>query len=159
MHDEGLEGHHQTPHGGAPLRQNNMSLGVIGGSGLYELEGLSDVKDVEMDTPFGKPSAPFRTGTLNGQKMVFLARHGPGHLITPHELNYRANLFGLKALGCKWVIASTAVGSLREEIAPGHMVVPDQVSSVAHTHNTPHHTQTDVSSGRPPTQQLTTPSL
>mmetsp|Transcript_35216 Transcript_35216/g.80376 ORF Transcript_35216/g.80376 Transcript_35216/m.80376 type:complete len:287 (-) Transcript_35216:97-957(-) len=112
-----------------------MALGIIGGSGLYELEGLEDVQDVEIDTPFGKPSAPYRTGTLNGTKMVFLSRHGKGHMVMPNEINFRANIFGLKALGCKWVLASTAVGSLRQEIAPGHMVVPDQL--IDRTHGRP----------------------
>lgn len=102
------------------------SIGVIGGSGLYEMEGLTDVREIEIETPFGPPSAPLVEGTLEGARMLFLPRHGKGHRFLPHEINYRANLFAMKKAGADWVIAVSAVGSMREEIAPGHIVIPDQ---------------------------------
>lgn len=102
------------------------TLGVIGGSGLYELPGLSDVERRRVTTPFGAPSDEFVIGRLGGVRLVFLPRHGRGHRLLPSELPFRANIHGLKQLGAQWVIAVSAVGSLREEIAPGHVVVPDQ---------------------------------
>src|SRR5688572_11907515 len=102
------------------------TLGVIGGSGLYELPGLERVERVTLDTPFGAPSDAFVVGHLGGQRLAFLPRHGRGHRLLPSELPFRANLFGMKTLGAEWVLAVSAVGSLREEIAPGHVVVPDQ---------------------------------
>ncbi|HLO26559.1 MAG TPA: S-methyl-5'-thioadenosine phosphorylase [Geobacteraceae bacterium] len=101
-------------------------IGVIGGSGLYEMEGLTDVKPVTVDTPFGKPSDDYITGVLNGVKMVFLPRHGRGHRLLPSELNYRANIFGMKKLGVERIISVSAVGSMKEEIPPGDIVIPDQ---------------------------------
>ena len=101
-------------------------IGVIGGSGLYEIEGLTDIKEVDIETPFGTPSDSFITGTLNGVKMVFLPRHGRGHKLTPSEVNYRANIYGMKKLGVERIISVSAVGSMREEIEPGHMVIVDQ---------------------------------
>jgi 5'-methylthioadenosine phosphorylase len=103
-----------------------QTVGVIGGSGLYEIAGLEKVERQQLSTPFGHPSDEFVTGVLGGTRLVFLPRHGRGHRILPSELNFRANLYGLKHLGCDWVIAVGAVGSLREEIRPGHLVVPDQ---------------------------------
>jgi 5'-methylthioadenosine phosphorylase len=102
------------------------TLGVIGGSGLYELPGLGEVERVRLDTPFGPPSDEFVIGRLGGVRLAFLPRHGRGHRLLPSELPFRANLWGLKSLGASWVLAVSAVGSLREEIAPGHVVVPDQ---------------------------------
>jgi 5'-methylthioadenosine phosphorylase len=102
------------------------TVGFIGGSGLYELPGLTDVESVRLATPFGEPSDEFVCGSLNGVRMVFLPRHGRGHRILPSELNFRANVYGMKQLGVEWLIACGAVGSLRGEIAPGHVVVPDQ---------------------------------
>lgn len=102
------------------------TLGVIGGSGLYELPGLAAVERVKLTTPFGDPSDEFVVGTLGGTRLVFLPRHGRGHRLLPTELPFRANLYGMKQLGAEWVVAVSAVGSLREEIAPGHVVVPDQ---------------------------------
>jgi 5'-methylthioadenosine phosphorylase len=102
------------------------TLGVIGGSGLYELPGLAAVERVNLTTPFGDPSDEFVVGTLGRTRLVFLPRHGRGHRLLPTELPFRANLYGLKQLGAEWVVAVSAVGSLREEIAPGHVVVPDQ---------------------------------
>ena len=101
-------------------------VGVIGGSGLYEIEGLTGVKAVKVTTPFGEPSDEYMTGTLGGTEMVFLPRHGRGHRLLPSEVNYRANVYGMKKLGAEWIISVSAVGSMREEIAPGHMVVVDQ---------------------------------
>ncbi len=102
------------------------SVGVIGGSGLYELEGLSGVSHVRLETPFGAPSDEFITGVLDGVKMVFLPRHGRGHRLLPSEVNYRANIYGMKKLGVTHLISVSAVGSMKEEIAPGHIVIPDQ---------------------------------
>jgi 5'-methylthioadenosine phosphorylase len=101
-------------------------IGVIGGSGLYEMEGMTDIKQVTVDTPFGRPSDDYITGTLDGISVVFLPRHGKGHRFTPSEVNYRANVYGMKKLGVTRIISVSAVGSLREEIVPGHIVVPDQ---------------------------------
>ena len=101
-------------------------IGVIGGSGLYEMEGLTDVKSVAITTPFGAPSDEFVTGVLDGVRMVFLPRHGRGHRLLPSEVNYRANIHGMKQLGVTRLISVSAVGSMKEEIAPGHIVIPDQ---------------------------------
>ncbi|MDX2495121.1 MAG: S-methyl-5'-thioadenosine phosphorylase [Desulfuromusa sp.] len=101
-------------------------IGVIGGSGLYEIEGLTDVKEVRLETPFGDPSDVYITGTLGDAQMVFLPRHGRGHRLLPSEVNYRANIYGMKTLGVEHIISVSAVGSMKEEIAPGDIVVPDQ---------------------------------
>lgn len=101
-------------------------IGVIGGSGLYEMEGLTDVKEVAVNTPFGDASDNYITGTLGGVQMVFLPRHGRGHRLLPSEVNYRANIYGMKKLGVERIISVSAVGSLKEEIVPGHIVIPDQ---------------------------------
>lgn len=102
------------------------TIGVIGGSGLYEMEGLENIEHISIDTPFGKPSDDYVVGMLNGVRMVFLPRHGRGHRFTPSEVNYRANIYGMKELGVEQIISVSAVGSLKEEIVPGHMVIPDQ---------------------------------
>ena len=104
----------------------DAAIGVIGGSGLYELEGLENVDRVRLDTPFGDPSDAYITGELAGRKMVFLPRHGANHSLLPHELNYRANIWGMKKLGVDRLISVSAVGSLREQIEPGHLVLVDQ---------------------------------
>lgn len=101
-------------------------IGVIGGSGLYEMEGLESVERVRLETPFGDPSDEYITGVLNGVKMVFLPRHGRGHRLLPSEVNYRANIYGMKTLGVEQIISVSAVGSLKEAIEPGHIVIPDQ---------------------------------
>ena len=106
---------------------DNISLGIIGGSGLYNMEGLTNVDERAVDTPFGPPSDAPMTGVLSGQRVVFLARHGRGHRIPPSEINYRANIYALKALGVRQIIAVNACGSLREDYAPGDIVVPDQL--------------------------------
>ncbi|MFQ5903209.1 MAG: 23S rRNA (adenine(2503)-C(2))-methyltransferase RlmN, partial [Candidatus Binatia bacterium] len=101
-------------------------IGVIGGSGLYQMEGLEEVREVQVKTPFGKPSDAYVRGILDGTELVFLPRHGKGHRWLPTEVNFRANIFGMKKLGVERIISVSAVGSLREEIAPGHVVIPDQ---------------------------------
>jgi 5'-methylthioadenosine phosphorylase len=107
-------------------------LAVIGGSGLYEMAGLDDVQTFDLDTPFGKPSAPIVVGTLEGQRVAFLARHGLGHRITPTHIPYRANIYALKSLGATRVVSISACGSLREDYAPGAIVIPDQVFDLTH---------------------------
>ncbi len=102
------------------------TLGIIGGSGLYSMEGLEDQQQRELETPFGRPSGPYLIGRLGGARLVFLARHGPGHALLPGEVNARANLHGFRQLGVRRVVSVSAVGSLREEIRPGDMVLPDQ---------------------------------
>jgi 5'-methylthioadenosine phosphorylase len=106
---------------------HTAELAIIGGSGLYHMPGLQEAQELDLDTPFGKPSAPVVVGTLEGSKVAFLARHGIGHHITPTEVNYCANIFALKSLGVERIISVSACGSLREEYAPGHIVVPDQL--------------------------------
>jgi 5'-methylthioadenosine phosphorylase len=101
-------------------------VGVIGGSGLYRMEGLERMREVEVKTPFGKPSDKLVRGRLAGVELVFLPRHGPGHRWLPSEINFRANTFAMKKMGVERIISVSAVGSLREEIAPGHVVIPDQ---------------------------------
>lgn len=102
-------------------------LGVIGGSGLYHMAGLSDVETLDVTTPFGKPSDPLVVGTLNHVRVAFLARHGKGHRITPSEVNYRANIYAFKQIGVERLISVSACGSLREDYAPGHIAIPDQI--------------------------------
>ena len=101
-------------------------IGIIGGSGLYNIEGIKDVETVKIETPFGEPSDQYTTGTLEGKSVVFLPRHGKSHNILPTELNFRANIFGMKKLGVERIIAVSAVGSMKEEIKPLDIVIPDQ---------------------------------
>lgn len=101
-------------------------IGIIGGSGLYSMPGLTDVREVKLDTPFGDPSDAFVLGTLEGRKVAFLARHGRGHRILPSELNFRANIHGMKQLGVERILSVSAVGSLKEEHKPTDFVMPDQ---------------------------------
>ena len=110
----------------------NVTLAIIGGSGLYSMTGLSKAREHNIDTPFGSTSAPIIVGTLAGQRIAFLARHGIGHHITPSEVPYRANIYALKSLGVQRIVSISACGSLQEELAPGHIVVPDQIYD--HTH-------------------------
>ena len=109
------------------MSKPSPTLAVIGGSGLYSIPGLQDVEEFELDTPFGKPSAPIVVGTLAGQRTAFLARHGRGHHISPSEVNYAANIYALKSLGVTRLISISACGSLREDYAPGDLAVPDQL--------------------------------
>ncbi|MBI3978915.1 MAG: S-methyl-5'-thioadenosine phosphorylase [Chloroflexi bacterium] len=102
-------------------------IGVIGGSGLYEMEGLTDVLEVRLETPFGPPSDTITLGTLEGQRLAFLPRHGRGHRLSPTEIPARANIHALKQLGVEFIISVSAVGSLKAEIAPLHLVIPDQI--------------------------------
>jgi 5'-methylthioadenosine phosphorylase len=105
---------------------DELVVGVIGGSGLYDVQGLKEVTEVELSTPFGEPSDAYVTGTLDGVRMVFLPRHGRGHRIGPSEINFRANIWGMKKLGVTRIVSVSAVGSMREGIAPGDFVVVDQ---------------------------------
>jgi 5'-methylthioadenosine phosphorylase len=100
-------------------------IGIIGGSGLYEMEGLTDVRWQHVRTPFGDPSDAYCIGRLGDREIVFLPRHGRGHRLIPSELPFRANIYGMKALGVEWVISVSAVGSMRERIAPLDLVLPD----------------------------------
>ena len=104
----------------------SIQIGIIGGSGLYDMAELTDRHEVSIDTPFGPPSGPYVTGTIAGTRVAFLARHGVGHRITPSELNFRANIYGFKTLGVERLLSASAVGSLREDMAPLHLVIPDQ---------------------------------
>ena len=104
-----------------------VTLAIIGGSGLYSMPGLQNTQEHDVTTPFGKPSAPVVVGELEGQRVAFLDRHGIGHHIMPGEVNYRANIYALKQLGAERVVSISACGSLREDYAPGHIVIPDQL--------------------------------
>jgi 5'-methylthioadenosine phosphorylase len=103
-----------------------ISIGVIGGSGLYDMAELTDREERTVRTPFGDPSGPYVVGTLRGKRVAFLARHGAGHRYMPTELNYRANIFGMKTLGVEFILSASAVGSLQERYVPQHLVIPDQ---------------------------------
>jgi 5'-methylthioadenosine phosphorylase len=103
-----------------------VKIGIIGGSGLYKMDALKDVEEVQVDTPFGTPSDALVVGTLEGTRVVFLARHGRNHSLMPSELPFRANIYAMKSLGVEYLISASAVGSLKEEVKPLDMVVPDQ---------------------------------
>ena len=103
----------------------DVKVAVIGGSGLYEMPGLEEVQAVEVNTPFGSTSAPITVGNLEGEQIAFLARHGIGHHISPSEINFRANIYALKSLGVERIVSISACGSLREDFAPGDIVVPE----------------------------------
>lgn len=107
--------------------QDQIAVGIIGGSGLYNMPGLQDVQTVKIATPYGTPSGEIVTGILEGRKVAFLPRHGVGHVFTPSTVPYRANICALKMLGVRFIIAVNACGSLREDYAPGHIVIPDQL--------------------------------
>jgi 5'-methylthioadenosine phosphorylase len=104
-----------------------LALAIIGGSGLYSMSGLTDTRECVIETPFGSPSAPIVVGTLEGQRVAFLARHGTGHTLMPGEVPYRANIYALKELGVERIISINACGSLRQDYAPGDIVIPDQI--------------------------------
>ena len=103
-----------------------VQIGIIGGSGLYDMADVTDRSEVSLSTPFGEPSGPYLLGTLRGQRVAFLSRHGAGHRLSPSELNYRANIFGMKMLGVEYLLSASAVGSLKEELPPLDIVLPDQ---------------------------------
>jgi len=125
----GLPNSFETPIPAAmiPTFSETPAIGVIGGSGLYDMEGLERVELMEIQTPFGMPSDKVVSGWLGGRRVYFLPRHGLGHRLLPHEINHRANIWALRSLGVRWLISVTAVGSLREEMAPRDIVVPDQL--------------------------------
>jgi 5'-methylthioadenosine phosphorylase len=104
----------------------SVQIGIIGGSGLYDMEELTNEREVEVSTPFGAPSGPYVLGTLRGRDVAFLARHGIGHRLLPSELNFRANIFGFKSLGVEHILSASAVGSLKAEYKPLDLVIPDQ---------------------------------
>jgi len=104
----------------------DVEIGIIGGSGLYDMAELTDREERRVSTPFGDPSGDYVLGTLRGKRVAFLARHGVGHRLTPSELNYRANIFGMKTLGVQYILSASAVGSLQERYVPQHLVIPDQ---------------------------------
>ena len=106
---------------------SEVKLGVIGGSGLYKIEGLEDIEEVKVNTPYGEPSDAITVGTLEGARVAFLPRHGRGHRINPSEIPMRANIYALKSLGVERIIAINSCGSYKEEIAPGHLLIPDQI--------------------------------
>ena len=106
---------------------NKATVGIVGGSGFYQMEGLRVLEEVTLETPFGVPSGPVTLAELEGVPVAFIPRHGIGHRFSPTEVNYRANIYALKSLGCHSVLSVSAVGSLREEIVPGHVVIPDQL--------------------------------
>jgi 5'-methylthioadenosine phosphorylase len=112
--------------------EDNVSFAVIGGSGLYSMPGLKEVKELDLNTPFGKPSSAIVLGTLEGRRIAFLARHGLGHHISPTEINYRANIYALKMVGATRVVSISACGSLREDYAPGNIVIPNQLIDFTH---------------------------
>ena len=110
-------------------------LGVLGGSGLYSIDGLESIQELEIDTPYGKPSDALRLGILDGMEVVFLARHGRNHTFTPTDVPYRANIWAMRSLGVRWILSPSAVGSLQEQVRPLDMVVPDQF--IDRTHQRP----------------------
>ena len=111
---------------GKRTRTARAEIGIIGGSGLYEIDGLHQVKRVTLATPFGSPSSPVVLGQLDGVRVAFLSRHGRGHRLSPSEINYRANVYALKAIGVRRVISVSAVGSMKDSVKPGDVVLPDQ---------------------------------
>jgi 5'-methylthioadenosine phosphorylase len=105
---------------------SEIKIGVIGGSGLYQMDGMQVLEERRIETPFGEPSDAFVIGRLEGKRVAFLPRHGRGHRLLPSELNYRANIYGMKVLGVEWIVSVSAVGSLKKEYVPLHILVPDQ---------------------------------
>ena len=119
----------------AAVNLSKARLGVIGGSGLYAMEGLEDIREITVETPFGAPSDSLRLGRLGGMEVVFLARHGRHHSFLPTEVPYRANIWAMRSLGVRWILSPSAVGSLQEQVKPLDMVVPDQF--IDRTHQRP----------------------
>lgn len=123
--------------GTGTMGKQEAAIGIIGGSGLYDMQGLGELEEVALSTPFGEPSDAFLVGRLEGRRVIFLARHGRGHRIPPSAINYRANLWGLKSLGVTRIVSVSAVGSMREELEPGDFVVIDQFfDRTRHRHDT-----------------------
>jgi 5'-methylthioadenosine phosphorylase len=116
----------KVKHGRTAAMKNNAAIGIIGGSGLYSMPGISGAREVWVTTPFGDPSDAFMLGTLEGQRVAFLARHGRGHRISPSEINYRANIYAFKTLGVEQILSVSAVGSLREDLHPLEFLIVDQ---------------------------------
>jgi 5'-methylthioadenosine phosphorylase len=116
----------KKPKPGKRKAAQSITIGIIGGSGLYSMQGLSDTREIRVKTPFGDPSDAIITGTLEGKRVAFLARHGRGHRILPTEINFRANVYAMKQLGVQRLISVSAVGSLQEDLRPGEFLVPDQ---------------------------------
>ena len=106
------------------MDQDTAAIGIIGGSGLYQIEGFSNPQEHQIDTPFGPPSDAIMGGEVGGRRVFFLPRHGRGHRLLPHELNHRANVYALRSLIVRWIISVTAVGSLQETYAPRDVVLP-----------------------------------
>ncbi|MFO7866797.1 MAG: MTAP family purine nucleoside phosphorylase, partial [Candidatus Aminicenantes bacterium] len=103
-----------------------IEIGILGGTGLYDIEGIQNLREIELDTPFGKPSEAYVVGTLEGREIAFLSRHGRGHPLLPSEINYQANIYGFKMLGAGRIISVNSVGSLKKHIKPRHIFIPDQ---------------------------------
>jgi 5'-methylthioadenosine phosphorylase len=120
------------------MTANAPAIGIIGGSGLYQMEGVEDAVEQRVETPFGEPSDAVIGGHLHGRQIYFLPRHGRGHRLLPHELNHRANIYALRSLNVRWIICVTAVGSLQEQYAPRHVLLPSQF--VDRTSQRAHHT-------------------
>lgn len=112
--------------------EEKYCLGVIGGSGLYDFPALENKKTLLIDTPFGAPSSPIISGEISGKRVAFLARHGIGHIYTPSEVNYRANIYALKSIGVDRIVSISACGSLREDLSPGQIIIPDQIFDLTH---------------------------
>src|SRR6188768_1176426 len=108
------------------MNRDTPAIGIIGGSGLYQMEGVENPTEQRVETPFGDPSDALIGGKLSGRQVYFLPRHGRGHRILPHELNHRANIYALRSLNVRWIISVTAVGSLQERYAPRHVLLPSQ---------------------------------
>ena len=108
------------------MSEQTPAIGIIGGSGLYQMEGVEDSREVRIDTPFGAPSDSLMAGTMHGRQIYFLPRHARGHRLLPHELNHRANIYALRSLNVRWIICVTAVGSLQEKYAPRDVLLPSQ---------------------------------
>ncbi len=123
MYSEGWVGQMESEN----MHEHHAQIAVIGGSGLYNMAGIEDKVSIAVDTPFGAPSSEIMLGTIAGKRVAFLARHGAGHTYSPSHVPYRANIYALKALGVRFIISVSACGSLREQFAPGHIVIPDQL--------------------------------
>lgn len=129
MADAALDGGWAMPYFQSMILEmtDEFAIGVVGGSGLYQMDGLEEIEERRIRTPFGDPSDKVIVGRIDGRRVCFLPRHGVGHRILPHEINHKANIWALRSLNVRWLVSVTAVGSLREEMAPRDIVVPDQL--------------------------------